>query len=251
MTTKKGRARAPVIWPDSVRPPPVLPDAESVLKLGLKLTEQETTVIRTAMCIHTVSRQPKLTWTGWRHIAVACAIGAEHARKAAGGRDDSPLYRNVMTPFLRGTGFIFLNKDDRAAAVRMLPRWDEIDEWRTSLPRDRQQALNNPREVWAAYVDHRRELGDPEARPRPPGRKHRQFPSLLEQMEALAEQLEMAQERAERAERESEYFAEMLSEMAARAKLDDDAVAEIRTKVRARHEAEQADESAAEPPPSA
>jgi hypothetical protein len=237
--TKKGRVRAPMIWPDSVRPPPVLPNAESVLKLGLKLTTDETTVIRMAMAIHTASKQPKLTWTGWRHIAVACAIGSEHARKAADGRDDTPVYRATMTPFLRGTGFIFLNKDDRAAAVRMLSRWDEIDAWRSSLPRHRQQALNNPREVWAAYVEHRRELGDPEAKPRPPGRKHRQFPSLLEQMEALAEQLEMANERAERAERESEYFAAMLQEMQQRANIDDDAVADIRMKVRARHEAEE------------
>src|SRR5262249_37397914 len=173
----------------------------------------------------------------WRHIAVACAIGNEHARKASGGRLDTPDYRRVMTDFLRGTGFTFLNKDDRAAAVRMLPRWDEIDAWRSTLSRSRQQALNNPREVWDAFLEHRRELGDPEARERPTKRQHRQFPSLLEQIEALAEQVEMANERAERAERESEYFAAMLQEMAKSAKLDDDAVAEIRARVRAAHEA--------------
>jgi hypothetical protein len=42
-----------------------------------------------------------------------------------------------MTEFLLGTGFIFLNKDDRAAAVRLLPRWEEIDDWRSSLPAHR------------------------------------------------------------------------------------------------------------------
>ena len=45
-------------------PPPTLPDAESFLKLGLRLSEQELTVIRMAMAIHTASKQPKLTWTG-------------------------------------------------------------------------------------------------------------------------------------------------------------------------------------------
>jgi hypothetical protein len=107
--------RKPLIYPDSVRPPPVLPDAESVLEMGLTLTEDELTVIRMAMAIHTVSKQPKLTWTGWRHIATALAIGSKHARKAAKGH--TPDYRRVMTDFLRNTGFTFLNKDDRAAAV--------------------------------------------------------------------------------------------------------------------------------------
>ena len=44
------------------------------------------------MAIHSTSRQPKLTWTGWRHIAVAVAIGAEHAKKKSGGQTDTPLY---------------------------------------------------------------------------------------------------------------------------------------------------------------
>jgi hypothetical protein len=235
-----------VLYPDSLRPPPALPDAEAVLSMGLRLSEQETMTIRMAMAIHTASKQPKLTWTGWRHIAVACAIGAEHAKKAAYGRSDSPLYRRVMTEFLRGTGFIFLNKDDRAAAVRMLPRWDEIDAWRTTLDRRRQQVLNNPREVWDAFVEHRRELGDPEAKPRPTAHGRRQFPSMLEQVTALMEQLEMANERIERAERESAYFAAMMQEVAKRAKMDDDDLAEIRNKVRAAHEAELEPDSAEE-----
>ena len=65
-------------------------------------------------------------------------------------------------------------------------------------------------------------------------------------MEALEEQVLMADERAERAERESEYFAAMAQEIAKQAKLDDDDVAEIRAKVRAAHEAEQADYEEAE-----
>jgi hypothetical protein len=238
---QKGKAykrHLPVIYPDSVRPPPTLPDAASVLEMGFRLTEQETNVIRMGMAIHTAAKQPKLTWTGWRHIAVALAIGSDHAQKASDGRLDTPDYRRVMGEFLRNTGFIFLNKDDRAAAVRLLSHWEEIDAWRSSLPRSRQQALNNPRETWAAYLDHRKKLGDPGAKDRPAARKHRQFPSLLEQMEALAEQLQMAEERAEQAERQTEYFAAMMQAIAVRAKLDDDDVAEIRAKVRAAHEAE-------------
>jgi hypothetical protein len=68
------------------------------------------------------------------------SIGSDKAQKESGGRMDTPDYRRVMGEFLRRTGFIFLNKDDRAAAVRILPRWDEIDSWRSSLPRGRQQA---------------------------------------------------------------------------------------------------------------
>jgi hypothetical protein len=165
--TRKTKALARhsvVLYPDSVRPPPALPDAGTVRSLDLDLTEPELTVIRMAMAIHTASKQPKLTWTGWRHIAIALAIGSDHAQTASGGRLDTPDYRRVMGQFLRGTGFQFLNKDDRAAAVRLLPRWDEINAWRSSLSHSRQQALNNPREVWAAFLEHRRDLGDPEAK---------------------------------------------------------------------------------------
>jgi uncharacterized protein (UPF0335 family) len=72
---------------------------------------------------------------------------------------------------------------------------------------------------------------------RPAKRKHRQFPSWIEQMEALAEQLAMAVERAERAERESAYFASMMDEVAKAAKMSDDDVSAICKRVRASHEA--------------
>jgi hypothetical protein len=230
----------PLIYPDTVRPPPTLPDAASVQEMGFKLTEQELTIIRMGMAIHTTSKQPKLTWTGWRHIAVALAIGSDHAQQESDGRLDTPDYRRVMGEFLRNTGFIFLNKDDRAAAVRLLPRWDELDAWRSSLPGSRQAALNNPRETWAAFLEHRRKLGDPEAtaHSRPVGRHHRKYPSMLEQMEALAEQVEMAEERAARAEQESAYFAGMMRAVAEHAGIGDDKIAEIRAKVRAAHEGE-------------
>ena len=145
------KRKLPLIPSASVRPPPTLPDAESVLKLGLRLSQQQLKVIRKGMAIHSASLQPKLTWHGWRHIAVACAAGAEHLKQATGGRARTPSYIRAMHRFLKATGFNVINKDDRATAVRLLPRWDEIDAWRSSLPKSRQQALNNPREVERAY----------------------------------------------------------------------------------------------------
>jgi hypothetical protein len=82
----------------------------------------------------------------------------------------------------------------------------------------------------------RSKLGDPDAKARPSSHVRRQFPTLLEQMEALAEQLAMAKERAEQAERESAYFAEMMTMIAEEAGFDDDQVAEIRARVRASHD---------------
>ena len=73
-----------MIYPDSLRPPPVLPDADRIRDMGLNLSDDESTVIRMGMAIHTAARQPKLTWRGWRHIAVAVAIGSRHARKPPG-----------------------------------------------------------------------------------------------------------------------------------------------------------------------
>ena len=95
--------------------------------------------------------------------------------------------------------------------------------------------------IWLAdthqYSEHRRTIGDPDAKAAPAKRKHRQFPSWIEQMEALAEQLAMAVERAERAERESAYLASMMDEVAKAAKMSDDDVSAICKRVRASHEA--------------
>jgi len=92
--------------------------------------------------------------------------------------------------------------------------------------------------IWLAdthqYSEHRRTIGDPDAKAAPAKRKHRQFPSWIEQMEALAEQLAMA---VERAERESAYFASMMDEVAKAAKMSDDDVSAICKRVRASHEA--------------
>jgi len=134
--------------PASVRPPPVLP---AVLKLGLRLNRRELTTIRNGMAVHAASLQPKLTWRGWYQIAAACAVGAEHLKQATGGNTRTPDYIRAMHQFLKATGFSVLNKSDRASALRMLSHWAEIDAWRSTLPKERQQALNNPREVERAY----------------------------------------------------------------------------------------------------
>jgi exonuclease VII small subunit len=103
-----------------------------------------------------------------------------------------------------------------------------------ALDSPRQKALNNPRETYAAWLEHRRDIGDPEAKNRPAPRSGRQkLPSLLEQVVALEEQIVMLEESLEEAERSRAYFAEMMQAIAKEAKLDDDAVAEIRAKVRA------------------
>lgn len=231
------KSPAPVaILPGVLRGIPALPTADAVLDIGLALSADEVDRIRLAMAIHSASKRPSLTWNGWKHIAVALAVGTKHALAAADGRNDTPIYRSVMGEFLRKSGLIFLNKDDRAKAVALLPRWEEIDAWRESLDKTRQVALNNPREVWEAFVADRRRLGDPEAKPRP-SKKLRQFPSLLEQFEAVQMQLQLAEEKLEQAERESAYFAEMADAIARKAKLDANAIAEIRAKVRAEHEA--------------
>jgi hypothetical protein len=50
----------------------------------------------------------------------------------------------------------------------------------------------------AAYLEHRRELGDLRRANAPAGRKHRQFPSLLEQYEALRSSSQWRRSRARR-----------------------------------------------------
>lgn len=236
---KKASGR-PVIYPDSVRPPPVLPDAQSVRDIGFDLTDDELMTVRTAMAIHASSRQPKLTWTGWKQIAIALLIGSMHAKKKSGGDTATPLYIRSYSEFLKKSGLAFLNHNDRAAALRLLPYWNEIDDWRASLTPQQRQRLNNPREVWDSYVEHRKKLGDPDVESRPPlprgGKRRKQGVTLLEQYTALQEQVEVLTEQRDRAEREIEYFAAMADTIAKQAKLSEDEISEIRAKVRASHD---------------
>lgn len=239
----------PVIYPDSLRPPPTLPDAQSVRDMGFDLTEEELMTVRTAMALHAASRQPKLTWAGWRQIAIALYIGSEHAKKRSGGQTNTPLYIRPNSEFLKKSGLGFLNHNDRAEVVRLLPYWDEIDAWRSTLAPQQRQRLNNPREVWQTYVEHRRKLGDPDVASRPPLRKkkHRHSITLLDQFVALQEQVELLTEQRDRAERERGYFADMAQTIAAQANLSDDEVAEIRAQVRAGHEPEREEEDEGDP----
>ncbi len=187
------------------------------------------------MAIHASSRQPKLTWTGWKQIALALYIGAKHAKKASGGKTATPLYIRATNEFLKKSGFAFLNNNDRAAVVRLLPYWDEIDDWRSSLKPHERQRLNNPREVWDTYVEHRRKLGDPDVANRTPLRsgKRREAVTLLEQYTALQELVQTLEGQRDLAEHRAEYFAAMADIIAKKAKLSDDEISEIRAKLRA------------------
>ena len=223
---------------DTVKPPPTLPDAEAVQDMGLDLTEDEITVIRMAMAINSASRKPQLLWSGWKHIAVACAIGSERAQQKAKTKNLKDYqYRVLMGQFLRKTGFIFLNKYDRSCAVRMLDFWEDVEAWRATLSDSRRRALNGPTDIWREYH------GDMTARPDGSvawtprtGAKKRAFPSMLEQVTTLMEALQAAEEQRDRAEQEADFFKEMMEETAARAKFSDEKMADIRAKVRASRE---------------
>jgi len=129
-----------------------LPAASGELDLGFRVTAREREAIRNGMQIYAAApRVVKLSWDDWRAIAVACAVGSERIKATTGGETRTPAYTRPMSAFLKATGFSALNKDDLAAAVRMLREWDEIDAWRAT----RSPQLNNPREVEKAY--HQRE----------------------------------------------------------------------------------------------
>jgi hypothetical protein len=86
---------------DTVRPPPSLPDAEAVLEMDLGLTPDEITVIRMAMAIHSASKKPQLTWSGWKYLATAIMVGSDRAqRKAKTTNLKDYQYRMLMGEFL-------------------------------------------------------------------------------------------------------------------------------------------------------
>jgi hypothetical protein len=223
--------KKPIVAPDLVRRPKgELPDLDAPLDVGFEMTQNQIEAVKIGMAIHSASRKPALLWPGWKHVAVAISIGVERALKTSKGRKDTPEYRKVMTPFLRKTGFIFLNKNDTACVVRMLPEWDDIDAWRASLPLSQQRGLNNPREVWDAY--DKREDKPAAGKPRHGEKQRRKMPTPREQYLAMCIELELAQERLVRAERETEFLAVMVAELAKRGRLSEETMAEVRTLAR-------------------
>ena len=52
---------------------------------------------------------------------VSIMRGHRRARMSEGGRSDKLGYRRTMGKFLRKTGLSFLDKNDRACIVRILP----------------------------------------------------------------------------------------------------------------------------------
>jgi hypothetical protein len=237
-TTKAYVRHMTTLAKDTVKPPPTLPDAEAVQDMGLDLTADEITVIRMAMAINSASRKPQLLWSGWKHIAVALAIGSERAqRKAKTTNLKDYQYRMLMGQFLRKTGLIFINKYDRSCAVRMLDFWEDVEAWRASLTESRRRALNSPTDVWREYHGDMTAAAETGVAWTPrTGAKKRAFPSMLEQMAALQEALDAAEERRDRAEAEANFFSELADEVANRAKMTDAQVAAIRAEVRAKRE---------------
>jgi hypothetical protein len=187
-------------YPETITPPPVLPDAHSLRSCGLPLKEDEFDLVRAAMATHAVSRQPKLTWRGWKLIGAALLIGERYAKKAAGGASEGGAFNYALAPFLRTTGFAFLNKGVRWAARQCALHAETIDPWRESLPDHMRSHLHNPIDIWDAYT-RRNERQDP---PRPNikrgSKTAREQASLVEYCVALEEQVEALREQLEEAE---------------------------------------------------
>ena len=112
MTKKPKRRWETTPFSDLLKKVPKLPDAHTLQETGLPLSDRELQLVRHAMAVHTASRQPQLTWEGWKLVGAAVEIGTYHAERLNRG----PIVgRNVpLTSFLRATGFTFINKGVRS-----------------------------------------------------------------------------------------------------------------------------------------
>jgi hypothetical protein len=179
----------PPVYPDTMTAPPTLPDAAALADCGLPLTREEFDYVRAAMGMMAVARQPKLIWNGWKMIGVALALGERYAVKAA-GNSSGPAYNRFIGPFLRASGFTFLNAGVRWAARQCAVNFEAIDQWRETLSPEERSRLNNPIDVWKAFSARDNADGQPQ---RPKLRRRRkkgdhERASLLEYVVALEEQ---------------------------------------------------------------
>jgi hypothetical protein len=147
------------------------------------------------MALHKASRQPQLTYDGWKVIGLALNIGEVRAKQQADGVVHSRgPYGQVIARFLNATGFAFLNKGVRWALRQWIDNLDAVDVWHESLDPNDRAHLNNPIDVWDRYCTDQREP-KLRAKLRPTARQRRGYPTLLEELQALQDALEASEER--------------------------------------------------------
>jgi hypothetical protein len=183
--------------PLTAGPPLPLPEAVTLRELGLPFSDTELTHIRTAMALYKASRQPQLTWAGWKVIGLALNIGEVRAKQYASGVVHSRgPYGDAVRGFLNATGFAFLNKGVRWALRECINALDEVDPWHEGLADNDRAHLNNPIDLWDRFCEDRR-TGKTRSKPLPVTRQRRGYPSVLEEIQALQDSLEAAEQRSE------------------------------------------------------
>ena len=174
-----------------------LPEAATLRELGLPLSETELTHIRTAMALYRASRQPQLTWAGWKVIGLALNIGEVRSKQYADGEVHSRgPYGVAVRAFLNATGFAFLNKGVRWALRQCVERLDEVDPWHEALDPNDRAHLNNPQDVWDRFLEDHRKSRSRSSKALAT-RQRRGYPTVLEELQALQDALDAAEVRAE------------------------------------------------------
>ena len=177
---------------------PPLPEAATLRELGLPFSETELTHIRTAMALHKASRQPQLTYDGWKVIGLALNIGEVRAKQHADGAVHSRgPYGQAIAQFLNATGFAFLNKGVRWSLREWIRRLEDVDQWHASLETNDRAHLNNPIDVWTRFCEDQHGDRAQRAREIPLTRQRRGYPSLLEELQALQDALDSSEQRVE------------------------------------------------------
>jgi hypothetical protein len=175
-------------------PVPNLPEATTLRELGLPFTDAEFTHVRTAMALHRASRQPHLTYAGWKVIGLALAIGETRAKQHARGEVNSRgPYGVAIRQFLNATGFAFLDQTTRWALREWIRNLEEVDAWYNALRADDQIHVNHPVKVWQRFQDDNRSPVAQRSRQRSQSAnttRRRDYPTLLEEIQALQNVLE-------------------------------------------------------------
>jgi hypothetical protein len=220
---RRKRPFTPFTTSELTLPPSLpLPEATTLRELGLPFTDTELTHIRTAMALHNASRQPQLTYDGWKVIGLALNIGEVAAtRHAKGAVHSRGPYGQALRQFLNATGFTFLNKGVRYALREIIKHLDEVDAWHEGLiPTDRAH-LNNPIDVWDRFREDQASGKTRVKRQLTVTKQRRGYPTMLEEFQALLDLKEDLEQRVDRVETTLIRMTEALSPEALKQLPDD------------------------------
>ena len=137
-----------------------------------------------------ISNRKRMDWIDWVRVGEGLSVGRTLALLWSNSNQPSGRrYAETFAAFMAERKLCppRINKDDRAALLKIMDRKGEVTAWRARLPDAVQYDLNNPRVVWAAFKRHADQAAEFVNGERPDGKRSVESAASLREKISIAE----------------------------------------------------------------